>query len=289
MFDFRYHALSLIAVFVALTVGLLLGVAIGDEGLVSSAEQNLRGNLREDVRDAQAESRALREQLERKDRYAEITLPALVGDRLTARRVDLIFLDHRREAIFDSVREAVELAGGELALVGTLRRPLDLERIAGAAEGTQYEELADDPSLADDLGRRVGIQLVQGGRLLSQIRSALLSASSGAVEPSEAVVLVRTPSEPLEDEEQTVHDAFVEGMLDGLRAGGAPIVGVEEIATEPSAIPWYSDRSLPSVDNVDEVPGQASLAVLLAGQADGAYGVKDTRDAFVPDALVSGP
>jgi hypothetical protein len=32
MFDFRYHALSLVAVFLALMIGLLLGVAIGGPG-----------------------------------------------------------------------------------------------------------------------------------------------------------------------------------------------------------------------------------------------------------------
>ena len=35
MFDVRYHALSLAAIFIALVVGLLLGVAIGDKELVS--------------------------------------------------------------------------------------------------------------------------------------------------------------------------------------------------------------------------------------------------------------
>jgi ABC-type proline/glycine betaine transport system permease subunit len=34
MFDFRYHALSLVAVFMALVIGILLGIAIGDKGLV---------------------------------------------------------------------------------------------------------------------------------------------------------------------------------------------------------------------------------------------------------------
>jgi hypothetical protein len=32
MFDFRYHALSLAAIFIALVVGLLLGAAIGARG-----------------------------------------------------------------------------------------------------------------------------------------------------------------------------------------------------------------------------------------------------------------
>jgi hypothetical protein len=36
MLNFRYHALSLVAVFLSLVIGLLLGVAIGDKGLVSS-------------------------------------------------------------------------------------------------------------------------------------------------------------------------------------------------------------------------------------------------------------
>ena len=48
MFDFRYHALSLVAVFLALVIGLLLGVAIGDKGLVSGDAQDVRGSLRRD-------------------------------------------------------------------------------------------------------------------------------------------------------------------------------------------------------------------------------------------------
>jgi copper transport outer membrane protein MctB len=39
--DFRYHALSLVAVFLALGIGIVLGVTVGDS-LVSEADQNLR-------------------------------------------------------------------------------------------------------------------------------------------------------------------------------------------------------------------------------------------------------
>jgi len=46
--DFRYHALSLVAVFLALGIGIVLGVTIGDS-LVSDADQNLRDSLRDDV------------------------------------------------------------------------------------------------------------------------------------------------------------------------------------------------------------------------------------------------
>lgn len=289
MFDFRYHALSLTAVFVALVTGLLLGVAIGDEGLVSSAERDLRRALRTDVEEARSEARELRTELERHERYEEATFRPLVAERLEGRRVVLLFLDERSEPIFEHVQEAVRASGGALAFSATLRTPLDLEAIANAAAGTRYGQVADDPSLLDDLGLRVGVQLIRGGRLLRALRDPLLASSSGELGPAEAVVIVRTPGERMEGDARKRVDALVAGMLRGIDRLGAPVVGVEETTTDPSQIPWYLDRGIASVDNVDAVAGRASLVFALAGAADGAYGVKRTRDALIPDALVRAP
>ena len=287
MLDFRYHALSLAAVLVALVLGLLLGVVIGDEGLVSSAENNLRRDLRSDVSEARDESARLREEIERRRRYEDATYAPLVQGRLSGRRVTLLFLDDRSEAVFQRVRQAIGPAGGTLAFSATLRLPVDLDGIAEAAQGTRYEQLDED--LLDDLGRRIGVQLVRGGRLVRALRDPLLANSSGELEPAEAIVIVRTPGERIDDPaERRQADALVEGVLDGLRRARVPVVGVEETTTEPSQVPYYRDRGVASVDNVDDVAGRASLVYALAGSANGAYGVKDTRDAFIPDALVRG-
>jgi hypothetical protein len=290
MFDFRYHALSLAAVFVALLVGLLLGVVIGDEGLVSNAETDLRNNLNRDVKSARAEADNLREEIDRHVRYEEATFRPLVAERLEGRRVVLLFLDERSETVFQHVNGSVTPAGGQLTFSATVRTPVDLEAIARAAAGTQYEGVVDDPSLLDDLGRRIGIQLVQGGRLLRTMREPLLSSSSGELGPAEAIVLVRTPGDRIDDAEQRRRaDALEQGIIDGIKAARAPVVGIEETSTDPSQIPWYRERGLASVDDVDEVSGRASLVFALAGEADGAYGIKRTRDALIPDALVKVP
>jgi hypothetical protein len=290
MLDFRYHALSLAAVLVALILGLLLGVAIGDEGLVSSAENDLRRDLRADVREANEESARLREEIDRRRRYEDATFAPLVAGRLDGRRVTLLFLDERSEPVFQHVREAIAPAGGELEFTATLRLPVDVPAIVEAASGTQYEGLADDTGLLDDLGRRVGVQLARSGRLLRTLREPLLASSSGELGPAEAVVVVRTPGERIDDPEQRrLRNALVDGILEGLRRARVPVVGVEETSTEPSQVPWYRDHGVASVDNVDDVAGRASLVYALAGSADGAYGVKSTRDALIPDALVRGP
>ena len=287
MFDFRYHALSLAAVFVALVVGLLLGVAIGDQELVSSAQDKLRRNLASDVREARDESARLRAEIDRRRRYEDATFAPLVQGRLSGRRVTLLFLDDRNEAIFQHVRGAIAPAGGTLAFSATLRLPVDLEAIADAASGTQYEELDEDR--LDDRGRRIGVQLARGGRLVRALREPLLANSSGELEPAEAIVIVRTPGERVEGDERRQANALVDGILAGLRRARVPVVGVEETTTEPSQVPWYRDRGVASVDNVDDVAGRASLVYALAGSANGAYGVKRTRDAFIPDSLVRGP
>jgi hypothetical protein len=92
MFDFRYHALSLVSVFLALVLGLLLGVAIGDRGLVSSAERDVRASLRGDVRKAQAESENLRAQLDEQNKFLQEAYPLMVGSRLIGERVGVVTL-----------------------------------------------------------------------------------------------------------------------------------------------------------------------------------------------------
>jgi hypothetical protein len=287
LFDFRYHALSLAAVFVALVIGLLLGVAIGDAGLVSGAEENLRTNLRGDVREARAQASDLRDQLAQRQRYEEQTFGTLVGNRLENRRIALIFVGGRSDAVFRGVRDALEPSGGELSFVTTLRAPLDLGAIGKLAEGTRYENLGADPDLIGALGKRMGRQLVTGGRLLRDLRPELLSSSNGELTPVEGVVIARAPAA---DERQgsgaQFSKAFVDGLLQGFAEARAPVVGVEETATDPSQVGWYVDHHVASVDDVDQIPGRASLVFALAGEADGHYGEKPTADALLPDALV---
>ena len=132
MFDFRYHALSLVAVFLALMIGLLLGVAIGDQGLVSSAEQNVRDSLRKDVRDARAESAGLRKELAERRRFEQAVYPLLVDDRLAGQRIGLIGMGGLPDGAIRAVRRALENTGGRLSAVGIVREPVAADLVPPA-------------------------------------------------------------------------------------------------------------------------------------------------------------
>lgn len=286
MFDFRYHALSLVSVFLALVLGLLLGVAIGDRGLVSSAERDVRASLRGDVRKAQAESENLRAQLDEQNKFLQEAYPLMVGSRLIGERVGVVTLGDVSDQEIGNVRDALEATGGRLTSVVSIRTPLDLPSISTAAAGTAFQNLQVEPKLVKRFGERVGVGYVSGGgRVLGKVHRELLASSSGALGGVDSVVVIREPR-TFQKPQQNVLDDFEDGLMTGLSNNNGTVVGVETTDTKPSQVGWYRDHDLASVDDVDQLPGRAALVFALAG-ADGAFGTKSTADGLLPKAANS--
>jgi copper transport outer membrane protein MctB len=284
MFDFRYHALSLVAVFLALMIGLLLGVAIGDQGLVSSAERNVRDSLRKDVRQANARSADLRRELRARDRVDEGLYPLLVEDRLAGRRIGLIGLGDLPDSTIAAVRDALSNTGGRLSGVAVVGEPVP-EGAARSVKGA-----SDPPSNADynKLGEQLGAALVSGGKRARTLGRSVLNSSSGRLDGLDGVVIYHAPRD-LTGDDAAHTDAFESGLVSGFTTDEtAEVTGVEETDTEPSQIQWFKDHRLPSVDNVDTLAGKAALVFVLLG-ANGSYGEKDSAQALLPNSAGGGP
>lgn len=283
MFDVRYHALSLVAVFLALIVGLLLGVAIGDAGLVSSAEKSLRRDLRGDVRQAQEERDAARDQVAEHVRYERESFPLLVGHRLDGRRVGLLFLGEPSKAVASDVRDALRDSGGKLTGTLALDLPPDLGAIADAAGRTRYKDIDTQPKLVEPFGERIGTQLVvPRGRLLRREKQVLFPTRAGQVGPFDVVVVVRLPRTIDDAADRATSAALESGVVAGITKAGVIAVGVEPSSTSPSSVPWFRARDLATVDNVDDMPGQAALVFALAG-AEGSFGTGPKASSLLPD------
>src|SRR4051812_37535548 len=281
MFDFRYHALSLVAVLVALGLGLLLGVAIGDKELVSSAKKDLVDDLRGDVRHANKRADDLQGELRQRDTFEGQAYPALVRDTLPGQRVGLVFLGSSSSDVYDSVRGALQNTGAELGFVGVVREPADLDALAKRATGTRYGALPTEGDLLEPFAERVGRGLVTGGELAKRERSALMSSFSGELDGVDSVIVYRSPARPGDKDADQVR-TLEEGLIAGMRDADVPVAGVETSGTDPSQIGWFGDRGLPSVDNVDHIPGRAALVFVLSGDADGRYGEKASAEGLLP-------
>jgi len=276
MLNFRYHALSLVAVFLSLAIGLLLGVAIGDKGLVSSAENDVRASLRGDVRQAQAQRDAARAELANRQRFEQEAYPALVGARLVGKRIALIELGGSSDRMWSLTNAALQGSGARLTSVSVIREPLQLVNLAGDAHGTRYDGLVQEANLLHPFGTRIGIQFTQGGALLAAVRHDLLQQGSGTLDGADGVVLVRnTPTLPKAEADQVA--TFEDGLVHGLLAENVPVVGVETTDAEVSQIDWFKGHDLSSVDDLDDTIGRAAVVFALAGQR-GSFGVKASAD-----------
>src|SRR6476659_3627878 len=87
----RYHATSLIAVFIALAVGILVGAEFGGDALTNTRkdlERSLTGNLQ----DARARADQLGAELSRSNEFADRVYPVLVRNRLAGKRIGIVAL-----------------------------------------------------------------------------------------------------------------------------------------------------------------------------------------------------
>jgi Copper transport outer membrane protein, MctB len=286
MFDFRYHALSLAAVLMALVVGLLLGVAIGDSNLVSSAKRGIVRNLQSTLDSAHQQVHTLSQERQLEQKAAEDLYDIAVHHVIAARRIGLLFLGSSSDQVDGLVREAVTDAGGDLVSVLAVREPLNLEGLAHVA-GPHYVELANDPRLIKQLGTHVGLELANGGTLLDRVRGPLLSSLDGELGKLDGLVVVR--QQPTNSEPQAAKSIteFEQGLFSGLGKAGLNVVGVELSSTEPSQVPWYKSQNMASVDDLNELAGRAALVFALAG-AHGAYGIKPSADALLPRLVQGG-
>ena len=91
-----------------------------------------------------------------------------------------------------SIRQALEPTGATCRsspIVRDERRPRGARRAARAARATRRSHRT--PTLLDDLGQRAGIQMVRGGRLVGQLRTALLQTLSGEFGGLDGVIVMR--------------------------------------------------------------------------------------------------
>jgi hypothetical protein len=286
MFDLRYHVASLAAVFLALVIGILVGVGISSGGFVQKGERRILNDKIDELGRSLDTARARTGDLSRAQRaaatYVEESYPMLMADRLARRRVALVFVGPVDAEMRDLVeRTLVDAGAGTTLRMRALRVPVDTDALGGLLDGRPVLARLGRPETVRDLGRRLAHELVRGGRapvwrLLSPQLVAERSGNEGLA--ADAVVVARSVPP-----QQGPTSRLLRGFYEGLAASGVPAVGVETSQAATTAVDAFDKASLSSVDFVDTEVGRFALALLLAGGRPGSYGLKQTAtDGILP-------
>ena len=286
MFDLRYHVASLAAVFLALIIGILVGVGISSGGFVKKGERKLLTDQIADLRNrlsaANARGHDLAQAQQAGETFIEDTYPALMAGRLRGLRVALVFVGTIDDGTRSLVERTLSDAGAAAPVrVRALKVPIDLGALdAVLAPRPNLAELAVSTG-AGAIGRQLGQEFVAGGPtpLWAALSSQLVAERlGGPKEPADAVVVVRT-AQPQEGDTAR----FLAGLYSGLASQHVPAVGVETSTALPSAVDAFTRAKLSTVDDLEAASGRLALAALLAGAAPGNYGLKDgAKDGLLP-------
>jgi hypothetical protein len=275
MFDLRYHVVSLVAVFIALIVGIIVGVGMSDRGLLRAGERRvLEGEIRSLQRELDAAKTRQARDADEQD-AAETLLgqfyPRLVDGRLRGRRVALVFVGSVDDAVSRALRQGLSDAGAPGPLrMRALTVPIDLRLAYRTLARARLTDFVGRERLRE-LGAELAREFVAGREtpLWEALTPQLVAERSGSAAPAVDGVVVARTAEPQRDGTARL----LGGFYAGLAGAGVPVVGVETAELEPSTLEVFTSAGLSTVDSVETTTGRLALVLLLAGGTPGSYGL----------------
>lgn len=292
MIPFRQHVVSLIAVFLALAVGVILG-----GGPLSEVDRAVTQSMSTDEPDAQVRATA-----DFADTFAGEASDSLLADRLADRQVAVVTLPGADTRTVDELAGLVETAGGTVsaryALTETMLDPSEKSLVDTL--GSQLAEQQPDGAVAADATTypRAGMLLGRAIATTEEGSAEADSQASGAIEGMIGADLVTAPDEPaaraplvlvvLGDEPSAEGgDAIVGGLLEGLADASVGTVAVGTLADgaggqlERLRAAGVSDV-VATVDGTDTAAGRAAAVLTLARTFDetgGSFGASGSDGA----------
>jgi Copper transport outer membrane protein, MctB len=315
----RYHIVSLVAVFLALALGIVVGSTVLREGTVSvlraTGEQ-----VRQSNESYRQENLALQGEKARLQDFAATVLPDLVRGRLRNRPVVVLDTDRADGGVRDQVIQVLGTAGAEV----DARVTFNAGRVALATEADRQAlgrllpgaNAADPAVLRSELVNRVAERLGSSDPLPTEDpdrRNDLLTSLddggfladlklgpsvAGGIEPFPrpgSVVVVLGPTDGV----ALPPEAFLIPLADKVALAAGPVAGVEAAAagTTPGTTSWIQrlrqdrqvTRRVSGIDDVDTAYGQLALVGALERRlqnlASGQYGFKQGNSGLLPEKV----
>jgi len=282
--NIKYLVITVISIFLALGIGILIGVQIDSQDLILEQQeitvQKMENKLEELNRinsDLQNELSKLATINNTNENYIKNIFPDYIKNKLLG--MHIVILETADEYTYASMRQALKTAGAQVTSVTIISDKLLSMSEEEKAELMGYFGITESENITPVVLKRIAETV--GGRFVPDdiaflIEMGLIYVNGTLEQPADYVVLAGGSSENGDK-----HEIIDVPLIRELKKLSLPLVGVETTAVEVSYIDVYKKQQLSTVDNVDTIIGQTSLVLVINGK-EGHYGVKKSANSLMP-------
>ncbi|MDO8683886.1 MAG: copper transporter [Armatimonadota bacterium] len=295
MIDLRYHIYSLVAVFLSLALGILIGASIVAPGATDSKGVNRSqsqitelersyDSLRKEIADKQETASALQVRLDQTEQVCRALFPSAVNGLLSYRNVAIIQTGGSDEAVA-AARTALEQAGAKVNCSIRLNDKLvkDGDSVSEAAIEAGFNSDTDDSAKLNALLTVLTDSIVWAkstDKLDILEKHNLVSVSGDMTHWNKTIVIVGGANSKPHNHARALDMPLIEA----LQNKGVEPVGCEAYDVKISYIGAYAGKGISTVDCIDKAAGQIGLVYALTGE-HGHFGAKKTADRLIPRTL----
>ena len=186
MIDFKYHVVSIVAVFLALAVGIVLGTNVLSGDVLSNLKTQT-SDLRKEAQALRDQSQQQQNQLSDDETFAQALEPVVVGGRLSGRHVVVVSLPNAPKSVRDAAVKTLTEAGASVTAQVDLTDSYADPQQAGSLDEL-LQTLATpqfDPTAPDDVPARAAA-ILAAALVGTPNAAASGSPSASAGRPSDA-------------------------------------------------------------------------------------------------------
>lgn len=312
MINFRYHVVSLTAVFLALAIGLVVGTAALNGPAVDALNDRVNGigrqnqQLRDQVNHLKADANT-------QEQFATQAAPVILADKLRNRRVVVVSLPAASKYAKDVI-DTLQVGGAKITAqveiedkftdpannsqlldLATITRPVSVSEPASPnTDGVQtstallsavlLDRPTGQPAIPEDQRRTVLSAYTSGGWIVT---------TGNPAGPGEAVVLLT--GAPYVDHDAAKRNAAVVNLVDQVAHAGHLVIGSDGVGTDGNAVTAIRrdpvlTKTISTVDNIATPQGRVVVALATAEQLAGGaghYGIGDGATALLPKPAAS--
>lgn len=282
LINIRYLIITVISIFLALGIGILVGAQLDSQSIILKQQKSLIekveakfDELNQANVELENEIKRLKEENDKKETYIKNIFPDYIKDKLKG--MNVIVIETSEDYVYTGIKQVLKMSGAQ---VSGLRIT---DKIMAIGEEEKSELLTHFGLSANQDIASFIVKIVAGDVASGKVENINYLREKGFIEtqdtfagPVNYVVMAGGSRE-----KTNKHEIVDIALIREFKKRSIPVVGVETVDAANSYMDYYKGEKISTVDNVDTVIGQTSLVLVISGKK-GNFGVKKTASALMP-------